>query len=267
MDRHKGYFEANKKLWDAKTPIHFKSHLYGLEDFKEGASSLRHIEEEELGGISGKSILHLMCHFGMDTMSFTRKGGEATGIDISEEAINTASKLAKDLNLDTKFIQSNVYNIEDHLHERFDIVFTSYGVVTWLPDLDRWVKIIKKFLKDDGFFYMVEFHPFIWMFDEEFRELVYDYFHSPDPYEFETKGTYADSTADINQKEYVWNHSLSDLINAFIDNGFKIEFLHEFPYSTWNCFPDMKNIGKDKWIFENFGERIPYLFSFKARTV
>ncbi len=264
MKEHQRFFEANKKLWDAKTPIHFKSRLYGLDDFKEGALSLKHIEQEELGDVNEKSILHLMCHFGLDTMSFSRLGANATGVDISEEAINTAKSLARDLSLNTKFIRSNIYDLKEHINDPFDIVFTSYGVLNWLPDLDRWANIIYSLLLPNGIFYLVEFHPFLWMLDDECKEFVYSYFHHQEPYELQSQGTYADPKADIHLKEYVWNHSLSDVFNSLLKVNFKIEYVHEFPYSTWECFPNMENIGKDRWVFKNFKDNLPYLFSIKA---
>ena len=154
------YMEANRRSWDARTPTHFGSRFYDVDGFRAGASSLNSIEVEEVGDVDGKSLLHLQCHFGMDTMSWARLGARTTGVDFSEEAISRARSLSEELDIDAKFVVSNVYDLPDVLDGRFDVVFTSYGVLTWLPDLDRWAEVVAHFLEPGGFFYIVDGHPF-----------------------------------------------------------------------------------------------------------
>ncbi|UCG30700.1 MAG: class I SAM-dependent methyltransferase, partial [candidate division WOR-3 bacterium] len=166
-DSLKKYFEANKQLWNGLVSINKSSRMYDLDGFKKGKSSLNFIELEELGDVSGKSLLHLQCHFGMDTLSWARLGAKVTGIDFSEEAIRLARSLSKEFDIPGRFIQSNVYDAREVLSEKFDLVYTSYGVLCWLPDLAEWGRIIHHFLKEDGIFYMVEFHPVRAMFDDD----------------------------------------------------------------------------------------------------
>ena len=173
---HKEIFELNKKAWNNKTPFHLKSEMYKLEEFKKGKSSLKFIEVEELGDVKGKSMLHLQCHFGQDSLSWARMGANVTGVDFSDEAINAADSLRDELELDTKFICSNIYDLESKLDKNFDIVFTSYGTIGWLPNLDKWGKLISHYLKPGGTFYIVDFHNVLWMFDEEFKKLKYSSF-------------------------------------------------------------------------------------------
>src|SRR6185436_13223599 len=175
MENVNQYFEANKDLWNQRAAIHKDSAFYDLAGFKAGANFLTPIELNEIGNVKGKSLLHLQCHFGMDTMSFSRMGAKCTGIDLSDEAIRLAKEINDELKLDAEFICSNVYDTSEFVKEQFDIVFTSYGVIGWLPDLDRWAKVIVQRLKPEGIFYLAEFHPVVWMFDEEFSHVKYYY--------------------------------------------------------------------------------------------
>nr|MBP9192357.1 class I SAM-dependent methyltransferase [Ignavibacteria bacterium] len=159
------YFEANKASWNESVAIHKNSDFYELKEFKEGMNKLHDLEREELGDITGKSVLHLQCHFGMDTLSLERLGAEVTGVDFSEEGIRTAEEIRDELGMKAEFVLSDIYSLPLKLDKKFDIVFTSYGVLLWLPDLDKWAKIISHFLKDDGFFYIAEMHPFGYVFD------------------------------------------------------------------------------------------------------
>ncbi|WP_203532496.1 class I SAM-dependent methyltransferase [Draconibacterium halophilum] len=144
------YININKKLWDNKTDIHYKSDFYDVNAFIKGKDSLNPIELELLGNIEGKKILHLQCHFGQDTISLARHGAQATGVDFSEKAIEKARQLNEQLGTDARFIQSDVYKLSEVLNEKFDIVYTSYGVIGWLPDMKKWATMIEHFLKPGG---------------------------------------------------------------------------------------------------------------------
>lgn len=259
------YFEANKNLWNKRVAIHKDSDLYDVEEFKNGKLSLKPIEIEELVDVKGKSLLHLQCHFGLDTLSWARLGARTTGIDFSDEAITLAKSLNDELNLDVKFICSNIYDIENHLNEKFDIVFTSYGTIGWLNDLTEWGRLISLYLKPGGTFYIVDFHNVLWMFDAEYKKLKYSYFFEKEPIAEENPGTYADRLADIKQIEYGWNHPLSEVINSLIENGLQIEFLHEFPYSVYDVFPNTVKGEDGWWRLKGFENIIPMMFSIRAK--
>lgn len=257
-------FEHNRQSWNELTNLHAESNFYNLESFKKGKTSLNHIEIEELGDIKEKKILHLQCHFGMDTISLARQGADVVGVDISDTSIQIASELANELNIPAKFIRSNIYDIEDVLDDKFDIVYTSYGAINWLNDLDKWAKIIKRYLKPNGVFYMVEFHPFIYTLNGN-SEIENTYFKS-EPIETIVESSYTDNS-DVSQenlKHIEWHHSLSEVLNSLISNGLNIEFLNEFPYQVYNCFPNMTEIEAGKWVFSKHRDKIPYLFSIKA---
>jgi SAM-dependent methyltransferase len=264
------YFDANRALWNEYTPIHARSKFYDLPGFRAGRNSLQAFEIEELGSVAGKSLLHLQCHFGMDTLSWARLGARVTGVDFSDRAIELAEKLAHELSLEAQFICANVYELPEVMHGEFDIVYTSGGVLTWLPDLPRWAGVIAHFLKKGGTFYMAEVHPFSQVFDDRqgvtALSVHYPYFSPPGPLVFDVDGSYADRAAQINQKVvYEWTHSLSDVLNALIAAGLRLEFLHEFPFTIYSQLPEMMEQGPDGlYHFKEDGISIPLLYSLKA---
>ncbi|MCB9247837.1 MAG: class I SAM-dependent methyltransferase [Ignavibacteriales bacterium] len=264
MKNYEQYFDANKKLWNKRVDINFNSKFYANDEFKKTKISLNSIELNELGNISGKNILHLQCHFGQDTLSLANLGASVTGVDFSEEAITKAKQLSKDLNLQANFICSNIYDLKEKLDEKFDIIFTSYGTIGWLPDIKKWANIVSHFLKPEGEFIIAEFHPFIWMLDNNFEKIKYPYFHTDEPIEETISGTYADNNAKIEMVEYGWNHSISDVINSLINEGMEIKSFNEFCYSPYNCFPNMIEMEKGKFIFEKFKNILPIVYSIKA---
>ncbi len=260
-------FEQNRQSWNELTTLHTESSFYDIESFKKGKTSLNHIEIEELGDIKGKKLLHLQCHFGMDTLSLARQGAEVVGVDISDTSIQKATELSTELEIPAKFILSNVYDIENVLNETFDIVYTSYGAINWLNDLDKWAKIISRYLKSNGIFYMVEFHPFIYTLNDN-SEIVDSYFKSK-PLETVVENSYTDKSevSNKNLKHIEWHHSLSEVLNSLITNGLKIEFLNEFPYQVYNCFPNLTENEKGKWVSEKYGGKIPHMYSIKAKKI
>jgi ubiquinone/menaquinone biosynthesis C-methylase UbiE len=257
-------FEHNRESWNELTSLHAKSDFYDLDSFKKGKTSLNPIEIEELGDISGKKLLHLQCHFGMDTLSFARRGAKVLGVDISDSSIQKAVELSNEMGIPAKFVRSNVYDIEQVIDETFDIIYTSYGAVNWLDELDKWAGIINRCLKPNGMFYMVEFHPFIYTLNDAF-EITDSYFKTK-PLETVVENSYTDNSeiSDKKLKHIEWHHSLSEVINSLIGNGLRIEFLNEFPYQVYNCFPNLIEIEKGKWVSEKYGDKIPYMYSLKA---
>lgn len=263
------YMKANKELWDKLAKIHHRSEFYDVEGFLKGNQTLDPIELEELPDLSGKKLLHLQCHFGMDTLSLARLGAESTGVDFSPDAIDLANELSKTAKVDAKFICSNVYDLPQDLEDKFDVVFTSAGVIMWLPDLKEWAKIIAHFLKPGGFFYIREFHPFGYVFDddEDVTELRvrYPYFQGKDPLGFEDEGSYADEDAKTGKMQsFEWNHPISRIINVLIDAGFTIDFFHEFPVTTYKAIPFMTETESGRWVLPENEDKIPLMFSIKA---
>jgi SAM-dependent methyltransferase len=273
MENYTEYFAANKHLWNQRTAVHKDSSFYNLAGFKAGENVLTPIELNELGDVKGKKMLHLQCHFGMDSLNWARLGADVTGVDLSDEAIKEAKQLNDELKMDAKFICCNVYdlhpqNTESKIPpleggEAFDIVFTSYGTIGWLPDLDKWAGLIAHYLKPGGIFYMADFHPVVWMFDDEFTHIQY-YYENREVIVTENYGTYTDRKADIKGKEYGWNHSTSELLNALINAGLKIEQFNEFMYSPYPNFTNSVETSTGKWQIKGMEGKIPMVYSIRA---
>lgn len=263
MENTNQYFEANKNLWNQRTAIHKDSDFYNLAAFKAGENVLTSIELNEVGDVIGKSLLHLQCHFGMDTLSFSRMGAKCTGVDLSDDAIKLAQEINNELKLDAKFVCCNVLDTSEYVKEQFDIVFTSYGTIGWLPDLKPWAKMIAECMKTNGFFYIAEFHPVMWMFDDDFTHIKYAY-ENQEVIVTENEGTYTDRNADIKGKEYSWNHSISEVLNALVAAGLKTEFFNEHMYSPYPCFRNTVETEKDKWHIKGMEGKLPMVYSLKA---
>lgn len=257
------YIDINKKLWNQKTEIHYNSDFYDVDSFINGKDSLNPVEIGLLGEINGKRILHLQCHFGQDTISLARHGALPTGIDLSENAIEKAQKLNESLGSNAKFIQSDIYKLPEILDEKFDIVFTSYGVIGWLPDMSKWAEIIKQYLKPGGEFIMVEFHPIIWMFSYDFKQIEFNYMDSA-PIIEELEGTYTDKEAQIKEKSVSWNHGLSTVIDSLIKTGLSITDFKEYNYSPYDCFENTVKIDDRKFQIKGLENKIPMMYSLKA---
>ncbi|WP_105167909.1 class I SAM-dependent methyltransferase [Pseudoalteromonas sp. T1lg23B] len=251
------YLSINKQAWNKRTQIHLESKFYDVEGFKKGQSSLNPIELEQLGNVTGKSLLHLQCHFGQDTLSWARRGAKVTGVDLSADAIMQANLLAQSLALEANFIESDIYQFGQDNQQQFDLVFTSYGAICWLPDLIEWAKVIAKSLKVGGEFHMVEFH----MFNDLLSGMRYFPNGQAD---VDQEGTYTENCDGTQSTIVTWSHSLSEVINALIGAGLNIESLNEYPYSPYECFDDLEYVqgfGYQK-LYQN--QQVPLLYSVKA---
>jgi SAM-dependent methyltransferase len=263
VKKEDNYIAINKQSWNNRVQSHLNSDFYDLEGFLKGKSSLNSIELQLLGEIKNKHILHLQCHFGQDSLSLGRLGAHVTGVDLSDKAIESAIELADKTKIDADFICSDIYELPKYLDKIFDIVFTSYGTIGWLPDLDKWAKIVSKYLKPGGKFIFVEFHPLVWMFDDDFQKIAYHYFNKEVIIETET-GSYADKTADFTQEYVMWNHSMSDVINSLIKNGMEINSLDEFDYSPYNCFNKTEEFDTNKFRIKHLDNKIPMVYAIVA---
>lgn len=258
----------NKKRWNELVEIHYKSKFYDVPGFLEGKTMLDEIELTGLGYVKGKKVLHLQCHFGLTTLSIARLGAEVTGVDFCENAIDKARQLSAQTGIKANFVCSNVIELDGKLDDHFDIVFTSYGILCWLPDLTKWAYNISKHLKDGGKFFIAEYHPFMCVFsDQSTKESMmpeFPYFRSEQPFCFDANSTYTDGEYSIEyNKTYEWPHSLADVIQSLINTGFKIKEFKEYPYCN---FQFLKNsINHDgKWWIEGLEDKVPAMFSIVA---
>jgi SAM-dependent methyltransferase len=263
MNSNENYFKINKATWNQKVKVHAKSEMYDLEAFKKGKSSLMTYELDALGDVKGKTLLHLQCHFGQDTLSWSRMGATCTGVDLSDDGIKLARELNEELKLNAQFVCCNVFDTSKFVKDTFDIVFTSYGVIGWLPDLKPWGQMIYERLKKRGTFFMAEFHPIVWMFDylEGQPTMKYGYMQDEVIYE-EYEGTYANQESKMISKEYGWNHGLGEVVSALTEAGLHIEYLKEFNESPYDVLPNLEKTKKGMYATKD--QLYPLIFTIKA---
>jgi ubiquinone/menaquinone biosynthesis C-methylase UbiE len=266
-------FASNQRLWDAWTKLHVEGEFYDVAGFREGGLRVRPYEIAALGDVTGKTLLHLQCHFGLDTLSWARLGATVTGVDFSSAAIAFARELATDLGFDTaRFIESNVYQLPVRLGDEFDIVYTSRGVLGWLPDIRGWARVVARFVKPGGRFYVSEAHPVFQAFENEGVEpgelrLQYPYWEHGNPLIFDVHGSYADPSADLGEehKEHGWDHGLGEIVTALIDAGLRIDRLEEQPFLEWPAdFLVEREPGSGVYVLPEGPGELPLMFSVLA---
>ena len=276
MDDQRRYLDANRTLWDEWTGIHEASAFYDLEGFRRGGVRLRDYEVREVGDVEGKDLLHLQCHFGIDTLSWARLGARVTGADFSPKAVDLATRLAEELGISARFVCSNLYDLPAELSGDFDVVYTSRGVLGWLPDLEAWARVVARFVRPGGFFYITEIHPVAQVFDDEDvrpgeLRVRYPYLSHPEPLAFRPEGSYADPHATVEaEAEYGWSHGLGEVVTSLVAAGLRIEFLHELthiPNRDWPlAFLELREDGTRALPLEVEGE-LPLFFSLRARKL
>ena len=267
------YHRENREHWDDLAEIHPRTDFYDVASFLEGASSLLPLEREELGPLvcEGTTLLHLQCHFGMDTLSWAREGAEVVGVDFPGTAVETARELATQAGLDDRaeFLEIDVYDLPSELDREFDVVFTSYGVLTWLSDVGRWAEVVERFVAPGGTFYLAEDHPFTPCLDQEsepgtFR-FAYPYFDG-EHITFGIGVSYADPGADVEQTgTHEFSHSLGEILTALLGTDLRLEFVHEHPWSEFRQFEGMEADEAGQWWLPDLEHDLPFVFSVRAR--
>jgi SAM-dependent methyltransferase len=262
------YIQTNRRNWDDRVPIHLASEFYDVASFKAGRSTLLPIERAELGDVRGKTLLHLQCHFGTDTLSWAREGAIVTGVDFSRPAIESARSLADDQRIEARFIESDVYKLPEVLTGTFDIVFASYGVLCWLPDLPAWMEIAAGYLQPGGLLYIIDGHPLADMLDDGLAEneirLAFPYLGA-EPLPFETEETYTDQQSAVGHGlHYNFAHGLGEIVSSAVDAGLQVEFLHEFTFGFFPRHPQMQKRDDGYYELPDDKLKLPFIFSIKA---
>ncbi|MFD1550592.1 SAM-dependent methyltransferase [Putridiphycobacter roseus] len=266
MEVEDDYLALNKRVWDNKVAVHLQSDFYDNKNFLKTQTSLNEIELPFLNSIKGKKILHLQCHFGQDSISLAKLGALVTAVDFSPKAIDAAKNLSLKTGVPVQFICSDIYDLPNHLEDEFDLVFSSYGTIGWLPDIKKWAAVVSHFTKPGGKLLLVEFHPFVWMYNDDFSALTYSYFNDETIMEEET-GTYANRAADMKATMMTWNHPLSDVFQSLFHNNFKMKEFKEYNYSPYDCFQGTKEIGKGKYIIEKMGRKLPMVYALEMEKL
>lgn len=266
------YLKTNLAWWDDVVGVHQGTEMYDVDGFRRGADSLNPVERDELGPLVGEgtTLLHLQCHFGLDTLSWARRGATVTGVDFSGKAMELARRLADDVGLARRatFIQSDVYDLPALLDAQFDVVFTSWGALNWLDDLERWADVVASFVRPGGAFYLAEFHPVAFLIDDrehadELR-LTYPYFQGREPLRLDEPGSYADPQAHTDHTvTYEWQHGFAEILTPLLQRGLRLDYLHEFPFTRGLQMPFLE-AGDDGWQRVKGGRSdIPLSFSLK----
>ncbi|ONK15431.1 class I SAM-dependent methyltransferase [Streptomyces sp. MP131-18] len=261
-----GWLRHNRENWDDRVGVHAASEFYDLPAFRAGEDHLRLFEPDELGEVAGRSLLHLQCHMGQDTLSWARRGARVTGLDFSAEAVRTASALAADIGLAdrARFVVADVYEAEAALGgERFDVVYTGLGALVWLPDLPRWARVVASLLAEGGVLYLVEFHPFTELLGEDGKAVERDYFDRAGE-TFDFAHTYTDGPPLSRTVQVQWHHPLGDIVTALAGAGLRIDFLHEHDHTMWPRFPALQRAGAREYRYPAGEPRVPLMFSVRA---
>ncbi|MEU7054800.1 class I SAM-dependent methyltransferase [Streptomyces sp. NPDC046197] len=264
--------EANRTLWDERAPLHAVGHFYDLDGFRAGRDPLRAFELAEVGDVTGRTLLHLQCHIGTDTLSWARHGAaRVVGLDFSAPAVDVARGLAADLGLDgdrAAFVTSDVYDAAQAVPERsYDVVYTGGGALCWLPDVRRWARTAASLVAPGGFLYLAEFHPLTDVLDDETgSRIVHDYF-AREAWVEEAPGTYGAEGADtVHNRSVEWQHPLGEVVSAIAETGLRIEFLHEHDVSLFRRFADFEQ-HDGLFRFPAGRPRVPLMYSIKATRV
>jgi len=260
--------DNNRALWDEIAPVHFNAYRE-VEILRKGGIALDELELQEIGDVTGKSLLHLQCHIGTDTLSWARLGAIVTGVDFSPRSLAFARQLQRELGLDATFVQSNIYDLPDILDGRFDIVYTSRGVLCWLRDLNAWAQIIARYLKPGGIFYIMESHPFLNVFEETEPgrpSIVYPYFHRSEPTLWDDQdGDYADASYVAQHPSYEWDWSLGDILGALLKADLVVESFAEHDRLFFQRFPSMVEVAPGWFRLPPPADGVPLVFTLRAR--
>ncbi len=257
--------KQNQRLWDELASVHLEAYEE-VKMLREGREILDVIELADIGPVRGKSLLHLQCHIGTDSLAWARQGAVVTGIDFSEESIRCARQLSEELDLPARFIQSSVYDVRTVDEERYDIVYTSRGVLCWLRDLQEWGRIVADSLKPGGLFYLMETHPLLAAMEEVDGVLVptYPYFHQTSPMEWTGDGDYADPGYISKTSSLEWQWSVSDILHALLDAGLQIDLVKEYDRLFFKMFPSMTTEDGRWFRMPEHEDKLPLLLTVRA---
>lgn len=265
------FTEANRRNWDERAAIHVQDRngFYQLAEARTGADVLGPIEAREIGDIAGQRVLHLQCHFGLDTLSLAHRGAIATGLDFSAVAIAEARALAAETGAAASFVEADVFDARAALEGEFNGVFTSWGALVWIADLQRWARTVASLLVPGGWLYVVDSHPTLLQLEwrEDRIEFVHDWQNAADaPVAVDDEQTYTgDPAVMTNQRNYSWNHSFSEILGALGAAGLQLEFLHEHDAVPYAAFPPMTQDADRMFRMPAGLPKLPLAFSLRAR--
>lgn len=262
------YTAANRANWDERVPVHVASAFYDVERWLTERPRPRDRELELLGDVAGLEVVHLQCHFGLDTLAFANAGARVTGLDFSSAAIAEARILAERAGLAgrARFVQADVARAAEALApERYDIVYVSLGALCWLPSVEVWATQVEALLRPGGRLYLHDVHPLAWTLADDDVRVEYSYFEEPEPYVDDSDATYADGHARLsNARSYEWNHSIGEIVTAVLDEGLHLAALTEHDWTVSQRFPWLVETADHRWASPPQKPRVPLSFTLLA---
>jgi SAM-dependent methyltransferase len=257
------WLELNRSNWDSRVPVHVASSFYDLDGFRSGRDTIGPLQAAEVGDVTGKRLVHLQCHIGLDTLSWARRGAVVSGLDFSSSAIAVARSLAGELGIDAVFVESDVYDATAAFGgARFDVVYTGIGALCWLPSVTRWASVVASLLEPGGFLYLLDGHPFVEVLDESFTVAV-DYFDSSGLVE-DYPYTYTDGPEIAQPRSVQFQHPFGTVLTALAEAGLRIEFVHEFDFDMFQRFEALEAEPDGSYRLPAGRPRVPMMFSVRA---
>jgi SAM-dependent methyltransferase len=264
MENLKSILDKDAAGWSGWSLLHHRPGLFTLEGFRAGQSSLLPVERDELGDVSGRSLLHLQCGFGMDSLNWARLGARVTGVDFSRRSVEIATALNAELKMDCRFVHSNIYELGQKIEGVFDIAVAAYGVLYWVPGLDQWAQVIARFLKPGGTLLIADEHPVALMYRDDPAEIKRSYFYQDDPMAMLAISQDNGGGKNGSVEDHGWVHPLGDLVSALARHGLTVMSLKEYPFMAYPRFRGMEQ-GKDGyWRLTDNAGMLPLMFSLKA---
>lgn len=271
------YRAANRANWGDRVAGHWEPDGYDAPGFIADPNRIGRIVQMDapyLGDVTGRSLLHLQCHFGMDTLSWARLGADVTGIDFSPEAIAAARRMSEESGTPGRFVETELYDTPEALAgERFDIAYTGVGALNWLPDIARWGEVVASMLAPGGTFYIREGHPVLWSLRfpiedplDETLVIEYPYFEVAEPLAWDEGESYLGSGTIEHTRTYEWNHGLGEIMTALLDQSLVIDLFEEHRYLYWKGLHHMVETDDERWVLpEHQRDRVPLMYSLRAR--
>jgi SAM-dependent methyltransferase len=266
LDHHRS---VNRDYWDREAVLNLES--WDVDGFLRDPARLTRMvaaDRTALGEVAGRRLIHLQCHFGLDTLAWARLGALAIGVDFAPRAIATARALAGRAGLPVRFVEAELYAAADEVEERFDVVYTGGGALCWLPDIRGWAAVVGRLLAPGGVLYIREAHPVLWSLEDERADsqlvIGLPYFEAASPTRWEGAPAWDQLRGGSARPHYVWQHGLGEVVTALIEAGLTIEYLREHRTCLWQALAFMVQDEAGWWRLPDRPERLPLMYSIRA---
>lgn len=276
MDENTNAVASNKANWDERADVHARSEMYDVEGFLADPHAISSVVRNDLSvladflpptGVQGKSLLHLQCHIGTDTVSWARLGAvDIAGLDLSPNSLRHADRISRADGRSIEWVEGDARLASTLIDRQFDLVVTSAGTIVWLPELGGWARSIHDLLQPGGLFMIRDDHPILAAMEFEPWCVTDDYLAGGGARRYDDSGSYTEnSTGQISHTiNHEWRHDLGEIIGALVSAGLRIEILRELPFMDWPAFPGLVACDEG-WQLRSDAPQIPLNFAIVAR--